>query len=241
MFNIGWFSTGRDQAAIDLLDTALKTIEFAEIPDSKICWVFCNRAFGEKNASDKFIRFVKKKNLPLVFCSSKMFLPRVRKGGLNLWRYIFDRVTLWALKDFERPDVVVFAGYMLIVSPELCNAFPIINLHPALPGGPKGSWQKVTREIVRQKAPETGAMMHLVTPELDAGPPVTFCRVPIEEPELNFKQVRAKQLKREFPLIVQTLKGLAQGKFKIEEFKDDSPPRPVDLTEQVEKFLGGDD
>lgn len=40
----------------------------------------------------------------------------------------------------DRPDIVVCAGWMLIVTPSFLDKLaaakvPIINLHPALPGG----------------------------------------------------------------------------------------------------------
>lgn len=228
MFKIGWFSTGRDRAAIDLLDVVLQAIEDGTIPDSKIVWVFCNREKGEKKTTERFIKFVEEKDIPLICRSSSKFKPELRKKDIEVWRKAFDESILDALKEQEEPDIVVFAGYMLIVSEKLCNAFPIINLHPALPGGPKGSWQEVIREYMEKEAKQIGAMMHLVTKELDAGPPVTFCRIPVKE--LDFHQMREEELKREFPLIIQTLKGLSEGRFEIEE-------EPLELTEEVEESL----
>ena len=80
--------------------------------------------------------------------------------------------------------------------------------------------------------------MHLVTPELDAGPPIAYCTFPIRTPhriddlwrtwelfheegtkERLFNRLREEGLKREFPLIVETLKLLAQGKIKIKDGK----------------------
>jgi phosphoribosylglycinamide formyltransferase-1 len=46
----------------------------------------------------------------------------------------------------------------------------MINLHPAAPGGPTGTWQEVIWQLIEGRAVETGVMMHLVTPELDRGP-----------------------------------------------------------------------
>jgi len=59
---------------------------------------------------------------------------------------------------------------MLIVSEELCQKYDMINLHPAPPGGPTGSWQEVIWTLIQNKADTAGAMIHLVTPELDRGP-----------------------------------------------------------------------
>lgn len=42
------------------------------------------------------------------------------------------------LADFS-PDIYMLAGYMLIVSEEMCGKYTMINHHPATPEGPKGS------------------------------------------------------------------------------------------------------
>jgi len=81
-------------------------------------------------------------------------------------------------------DLCVLAGYMLIVGPEMCTRFNMINLHPAAPGGPTGTWQDVIWQLIKQRARETGVMMHLVTPELDRGPVVSYCRSASEENHL---------------------------------------------------------
>ena len=48
----------------------------------------------------------------------------------------------------EEIDFGVLAGYMWIVSPDFCEKVKLINLHPALPGGPKGSWQEVIWQLI---------------------------------------------------------------------------------------------
>jgi hypothetical protein len=57
----------------------------------------------------------------------------------------------------------------------MCLRYNMINLHPAAPGGPAGTWQEVIWQLIRTGAHKTGVMMHLVTPELDRGPVVTYC------------------------------------------------------------------
>jgi len=111
-------------------------------------------------------------------------------------------------------------------------------------------------------------MMHLVTPELDKGPPVTYCTFPIRgksfdrywneierhplseakkgEDENNplFKLIRQHGLAREFPLIVATLKAFSQGKIKITAGKKiaDSKGKPIkgyNLTNEINKLVKG--
>ena len=68
---------------------------------------------------------------------------------------------------------------MLIVSPDLCRDFPMINLHPAAPNGPDGTWQDVIWQLIEQRATHSGVKIHLVTEELDQGPTIAYCRYPI--------------------------------------------------------------
>ena len=71
-------------------------------------------------------------------------------------------------------DVCVLAGYMLVVGSGLCRAWPMLNLHPALPDGPVGSWQEVVWRLIAERAGVTGVMTHLVTEDVDRGPVVSY-------------------------------------------------------------------
>ena len=84
-----------------------------------------------------------------------------------------------------RIGVLVLAGYMLIASPALCRKYAMLNLHPALPGGPKGMWQHVIWELIENEADETGAMIHLATAQLDRGPVVSSFRFSLRRPRLG--------------------------------------------------------
>ena len=143
----------------------------------------------------------------------------------------------------------------------------MINLHPAAPGGPAGTWQEVIWQLIDAEAQQTGVMMHLVTPELDKGPPVTYCTFSIRgepfdtywqkmegaisnSPEgyraINslFRLIRKYGLAREFPLILTTIKAFSQGKIKITADKKivDSRRESIkghDLTTEIDKQLKG--
>ena len=112
-------------------------------------------------------------------------------------------------------------------------------------------------------------MMHLATPELDEGPPATYFRLPLSGPEFKpfwaqftekrrrqsladiqvregeaeplFAKIRHEELRREFPLILLTLKNLAEGRFTLSragvQHEGRLLPRGLDLTGQVEDFL----
>jgi len=211
MLKIGWFSTGRDQAARDLLKVVFeeKIVE--------ICFVLCNRIEGESKESDLFISQVKEYGILPVLISSAKFKPELWRKDREIWRNEFDQLLLAELQILNSQfkfDLIMLAGYMLILSSRLCQAYPFINLHPAQPGGPKGSWQEVIYQLIDKKERESGVMIHLVTPQLDEGPPLTYCTFQIRE--FDFDKIRKQGLKREIPLIVETLKLLSQKEIKIE-------------------------
>lgn len=230
MFKIGWFSTGKEEASRGLLKTAWQAINKGKIPDVQIIYVFCNRELGENAESDKFLNLVKELGIPLVCLSSAKFLPALRKGSLHNWRGCYYGYVRDLLKDFNE-DIRMLAGYMLILDAETCSQKPAINLHPALPGGLKGIWQDVTRQLIESRAKKSGVTIHSVIPELDAGPVITYCQYKIRK--YDFDEIRRQGLKREFPLIVETLKLLAKGEIKINSI----PPGGHDLTRLINKKI----
>ena len=238
MLNIGWFSTGRDEAARQLLQAVQENIHSGEI-EGKISFVFSNREPGESQESDLFFDLVRSYDIPLVCFSHRKFKTLTQtlslegrglgegeaKQSQEDWRLKYDREVARRIEKFAA-NICVLAGYMLIVGEELCRKYSMINLHPALPNGPTGSWQEVIWALIEHKAEEAGAMMHLVTPELDRGPVISYCVFPIKGEHFNqywrkndrdmlFKLIREHELAREFPLIIFTLQALSQGKVSI--------------------------
>lgn len=266
-YKLGWFSSGRDEAARELLTVVYDAIKNGFIR-AEFDFVFSNREEGQDSESDAFFRLVEKYGIPLVCFSSKHFSPEIRKKSIEEWRRDYDREVMKHLAGFD-PDLCVLAGYMLITGEELCKKFTMINLHPALPGGPTGTWQEVIWKLLETKADRTGVMMHLVTEVLDRGPPITFCSFPIRgdkfdslwndfeeklkeqslkdiqrsegENEPLFKEIRIEGVKRELPLIIQTIKEFAEGKVKVEEGKVVAQGEVLagayDLTEHIERLI----
>ena len=196
--------------------------------------------------------------LKVISFSALKFKPELRQKDRDSWRKLYHDEVLKRLD--EEIDFGVLAGYMWIVSTKFCNTLKLINLHPALPGGPKGSWQQVVWQLISARSTETGAMIHLVTPDLDEGPPITFFRFSLRTPEFLplweetekkllkyhlsglqklegeknklFQKIREEEVKRELPLIVYTLKYLGEEKIVL-----GSENLPLDLTEEIENYL----
>ncbi len=57
MYQLGWFSTGRDKAARDLLQAVRNSIKPGEIK-AEIAFVFSNREPAESKESDLFFKLV---------------------------------------------------------------------------------------------------------------------------------------------------------------------------------------
>lgn len=264
MYSLGWFSTGRGETSRDLLNIIQDEIKRGQVR-ARISFVFCNRAPGQAEGSDRFLRLVREHGIPLVYFSSKDFEPGLRCRDLVEWRLRYDREVMKRLADFE-PDLCVLAGYKLVVGSEICRRYDMVNLHPAPPGGPAGTWQEVIWQQIESRAETAGAMMHLVTPELDEGPPVTYCRFsiqggPFEEhwreveglplaeikkrgEELPlFKLIRRHGVVREFPLITTTVKAFSEGRVRIDgERVVDGEGRVVngyDLTAEIDARVAG--
>ncbi|UCC66244.1 MAG: formyl transferase [Deltaproteobacteria bacterium] len=253
-FRFGWFSTGRDEAARQLLQVAWEKTGEGLIP-GEISYVFCNRERGEGEQSDLFLDLAKELGLEVITLSSRRSQPHLRQRDLEAWRTEYHQEVMERIAPYPH-DLIVLAGYMLIVSPQMCKHYPMINLHPALPGGPTGAWEAVIEELIRQKAMTTGVMMHLVTEELDRGPVVTYCTFPIrgggfsslwgEAPAERgplFWRIRQEGVRREIPLIVLTIKALAEGEIKIKEGRIlDSRGEEINglsLTQEVEEYVKG--
>jgi len=156
---------------------------------------------------------------------------------------------------------------MLIFEREFVSQHVILNLHPALPTGPAGTWREVIRHLIRTRAAESGVMMHLAIPEVDAGPVVAYCRYPLDDPELAplwadleahrgglndlddaaleesalFAAIRARGVLRESPLLVAALGEFAAGRLRAEGGSvldaAGAPAAPADVTPAVEAAL----
>lgn len=287
MMRLGWFSSGNDEMARELLLEVLRRRD-GEGLDLDIPFVFCNREPGERFKGrvgaerTRFFSMVEELGIDLVAVSHVRVEPELRRRGLDgtedhsrpstallEWRNAYGRRVIEAIEERGHdPDVCLLAGYMLIWSEAECARFDAINLHPALPWGPAGTWQEVIWELMERGAGEQGAMMHLVTPELDRGPPVAYFRFPIaggdweplwepvrrrgvaavreEEGEANalFRRIRAEGERRELPLIGITVRDLASGRLRIIDkspvtFGERREEGPADVTDAVEEDLGG--
>ena len=260
---IGWLSTGRDQAAVNLLSDVVARAQQDGLP-LHFGAVFCDRERGEAPESDRFLDLVERLDVPLVTLSSAASWRAAQELGVSraVWREEYHRGVMDLLIPY-RLGVLVMAGYMLISSPAMCRRYAILNLHPALPDGPTGTWQEVIWRLLEEEATETGAMIHLATAELDRGPVVASFRLPLRgedwtplwqqfrakratmsvaeiaaaegEDEPLFAEIRRRGELREIPLLYQTLRLFAEGRLNTAKGAvfAEAARLPLDLTEAV--------
>jgi folate-dependent phosphoribosylglycinamide formyltransferase PurN len=266
---LAWFSSGRGPGSRRLLATVHDEIAAGRL-DARIAVVFCNREPGQDPQTDLFLEQVRGYGLPLVTLSTKRFRrdrgERPARPGQPLpgWRRDFDRDVVRLLEPYEF-DIGVLAGYMLIASDLLCRRYDLLNLHPASPDGPPGTWQEVIWSLIDSGADHSGVRIHLATEELDMGPPVTYCTYPIrgaafdemwsdierrgldavraEDGEENalFREIRRHGVARELPLVIETLRAFAARRVRIVDKRIvDAEGREVaayDLTEEIERIV----
>lgn len=147
-------------------------------------------------------------------------------------RAMFDRQLADVVQAFV-PDLVVLAGWMLILGPAFLERFPgrIINVHPALLPDDDGSeiessvgplpalrGARVVRDALTRGLPVTGATVHVVTSTVDAGPVVLRQEVAVlsgdDEASLH---ARIKQIEH---LLLPRAVGLALAHLAAHEFEN---------------------
>jgi len=82
---------------------------------------------------------------------------------------LYGKEVMKTINILPSVDLVVMAGYMLILGDPELEGLAMVNIHPALPWGPRGTWQRSYINSSLSIA-EAGIMVHLVTKELDRGP-----------------------------------------------------------------------
>ena len=115
-----------------------------------------------------------------------------------------------------RPDWVVLAGWMRILTSAFLDHFPnrVINLHPALPGTFPGTHaiERAYETWQRGEIDRTGVMVHLVPDEgVDVGP-VLGTRKIIFRPDESLEKFEGRVHKIEHDLLVETLKSVLTTK-----------------------------
>ncbi|HEX2761167.1 MAG TPA: phosphoribosylglycinamide formyltransferase [Rhizomicrobium sp.] len=112
-------------------------------------------------------------------------------------------------------ELVVLAGFMRILSDGFARGWEgkLINIHPSLLPAYKGT--RVHERVIEAKEAVSGASVHFVVPELDAGPVIAQASVPVH-PSDTPDSLAERILAVEHKLYPEALKLLASGQVKLE-------------------------
>ncbi|PWL92549.1 MAG: phosphoribosylglycinamide formyltransferase [Clostridiales bacterium] len=156
-------------------------------------------------------------------------LERAKQAGIP--GYVINRrdyatnqeLTLALTRQLQALDIglIVLAGFMYILTPELIDAYPnaIINVHPALIPSFCGEGfygLHVHEAALAYGVKVTGATVHFVSPDCDGGPIILQRAIPIEEgdtPELLQRRVMEQA---EWKILPQAVGLFCQGRLHVE-------------------------
>ena len=121
-------------------------------------------------------------------------------------------------------DLVVLAGFLTIIDEQVYNAFPnrIINVHPALIPSfcGKGFYGLYVHEAALAKGVKvSGATVHIVTPECDAGPIILQKAVEVKEgdtPEILQRRIMEEA---EWRILPEAVRLFCEDRITVEDNK----------------------
>lgn len=159
-------------------------------------------------------------------------LQRAENAGIDsmvLSKKDYDSIAAYskALTDTLKShsiDLVVLAGFLTIIDEQVYNAYPnaIINIHPALIPSfcGKGFYGLHVHEAALKKGVKlSGATVHFVTPECDAGPIILQKAVEVKEddtPETLQKRIMEQA---EWKILPKAVKLFCEDKLTVKDNK----------------------
>ena len=125
-------------------------------------------------------------------------------------RAAFSEATAAAIAEYE-PDLLVLAGYMKILGPQVIRRFPTINTHPSLLPSFPGA--HAIRDALAAGVKVSGVTVHWVDEGVDTGPIIDQAAVRVE-PDDDEQSLRARIQSVERGLFVQTIGRIVRGDLK---------------------------
>jgi phosphoribosylglycinamide formyltransferase 1 len=111
-------------------------------------------------------------------------------------------------------DLIVLAGYMKIITPGFCDAFPyrIVNIHPALL--PSFPGLHVQQRAIDWGVRWSGCTTHFVSAEVDAGAIILQACVPVLQDDTE-DTLAARILFEEHKIYPETVRLYFQGRLEV--------------------------
>lgn len=126
----------------------------------------------------------------------------------------FEGEVVKVLKE-KRVDLVVFAGFMRLVTPYFVREFPmrIINIHPSLLPAFPGA--HAHRDALAAGAKISGCTIHFVDASVDGGPIILQKAVAVRDDETE-ETLSARILEQEHIFLPLAVRLFAEGRLKVE-------------------------
>jgi phosphoribosylglycinamide formyltransferase 1 len=141
-------------------------------------------------------------------------LPAVVLASKGVPREEYDRRVVAELQS-RGVELVCLAGFMRLLTPEFCRAFPLraLNIHPSLlPAFPGLDAQK---QALEHGARISGCTVHFVDEQLDAGPIILQAAVPVLDDD-NEAALSARILVEEHRIYSEAIGIILSGRWRIE-------------------------
>jgi len=164
------------------------------------------------------IERAKKANVPVAVIDHRPF-------GKD--RTAFEREVVKTLHG-SRVDLVVFAGFMRLVSTYFVGQFPmrILNIHPSLlPAFPGAHAQ---RDALAAGVKVSGCTIHFVDASVDGGPIILQKAVPVLEDDKE-ETLAARILEQEHIFLPLAVRLFAEGRLKVEARRVKIDTRGIEL------------
>ncbi len=129
-------------------------------------------------------------------------------------REAFERAVVQVLRT-HRVDLVVFAGFMRIVTSYLVGEFPnrIMNIHPSLLPAFPGA--HAHRDVLAAGVKVSGCTIHFVEASVDGGPFILQKAVPVLDGDTE-ETLEARILEWEHRLLPLAVRLFAEGRLHVE-------------------------
>ena len=134
-------------------------------------------------------------------------------------REAFNKALLEKIQSYE-PDLVVLAGCLVVIPPEMVEAYPnrIINIHPALIPSFCGTGYyglKVHEAALARGVKVTGATVHFVDEGTDTGPIILQKAVEVRQDDTPEILQRRVMEEAEWKIMPQAINLIANGKVEV--------------------------
>ena len=170
----------------------------------RVGFVSCEIPFVFSNKKDaKGLEIAKSFEIPTITMERKDFSTQNE----------YDQTVLQLLNE-NKVDIVVLAGFMMILSKNFIEQYPgkIINIHPSLlPAFPGLNSQKRALDYGVKFA---GCTVHFVTPEIDSGPIILQDIIPVFDDDSE-ETLTLRILDREHIILPEALKILMEDRYDI--------------------------